>query len=204
MAGHSNVAGYELIGKPDGTRLAVYNALIAAGLPFNFTGSLNPPASTVPDNDCSAVAGHRIWQQRAQVEADLAAYPVDVVCWLCGANDFGIEGIVAADLVADIEDMILDAAVLYPSLRWVLCTETFQTTANADPVRLSFNTQLRTMVATRAAQGYRVIISETAAIVDDVSDLFDNVHFTDAKYIEVGNAQAASILVVNATFPGDA
>lgn len=177
---------------PNGPRLAVYDALTLAGAPFDFVGSQSPPGGTVPDNECSAVAGDTTNQIRTRVAVDAVTYTPHVLTILCGANNFG--GAASLASVLDDVELMLDqifaavptaTVILGPGGPWSTTVPYAGSLRNGQRCQDGWNDVLRRIATRQQVLGRDVIVAPTATSYT-TAQLIDNVHPNGPGNIDLG------------------
>ena len=167
---------------PNGPRLAVYDGLTLHAAPFDLVGSQSPPGGTVPDNDCSAVAGNTTNQIRTRVSADVVTYSPHVLTIMCGANNFGGAASLSSVLY-DLELMLDEiyaaqpgaTVILGPGGPWSTSVPYGGSLKNGQRCQDGWNDVVLRIATRQAELGRSVLVAPTASSYSE-SQVADNVH----------------------------
>ncbi len=178
---------------PDGPRQQVWDRLTDAEIDFTFVGTKNPPDSTVPENNCGAVAGWYSDLVNGLMETDLPAETPDIVCTLSGTNDVAV-GAPLTNLNywgGLIDKNIASVFRLRPTACVIVGTCPLYTNPALNARRLALNEYIAVYAAAHIRLGRRVIVADTANAYA-TSD--DGVHPDAAGYEALGDVWADAIL----------
>jgi len=194
MAGDSLVAGVPT--QVNGPRQQIYDRLTAEGT-VDFVGSQSPPGGTVPDNDCSAVAGDSTDQIFDRLDADVVTYTPDVLSVGFGANDFG--GAAELDVaLRRARTSLLAFRAAYPTMAivihehgpWSTTVPFAGSTRNGNRCRLAWNDCMRRLATEIGGPTYVAAVENAYTS----TDLIDNIHPDSTGNVLMGDVISDAIL----------
>ena len=191
----TNDIGYPNGDIPGGYRRELGNRLNAAGLPFDFVGSLSDNAAPGMDPDHAGFNGARTDEVLANLSAQLALAP-DLVLLQLGTNDI-LQNVPTATAAANLDALIGQILSAAPGRKlYVATTLPFaqgwgaRTAAQLNAEATDYNNRLRNVVRQHANLGDKVFLVEmSAALVltdpDPARNFFlpgDGIHPGQAGY----------------------
>lgn len=159
---------------------------------FSFVGSSHPPSSTVPQNNCAAVAGIRSDEGWALLNTDLPLHAPDIITMMFGANDISFPTVTNLGFWAGMIDKNIGTCFrLRPNCGVIIgpCTPMLVNDAR----RIALNEYLLHYAAAHLRCGRKIAVADTATAYT-TSDLQDGVHPNAAGCILLGDAWADKII----------
>ena len=177
---------------PGGYRTALAADLDAAGVMYDFVGSLQSGPDELADQDEEGHGGWRIDQIAAIAVDAVTTYDPDVVLLMIGTNDIvqGYDLDHPSDRLADLIDEITDAnpdVILYVSTIPPLAD------VSDDAEVEAYNGTIPATVAAARAADRDVRFVDAGALID-ADQLSDGVHPVADAYASIGHAWSAALL----------
>ncbi|QBY10389.1 SGNH hydrolase [Deinococcus metallilatus] len=180
--GDSITDGYNI---PGGYRTGLFQKLSAAGLPFDFVGSLLNGPAALPDRDHEGHSGWRIDELAAQVNTWLDQQQPATTLLMIGTNDI-IQNRDPANAPKRLGALLDQMSARRPGM--LILVATLPPLAEAGQNRWvgQYNAALPEVVRSRAAQGQKVTLVDVNAALS-VADLADGVHPNSTGYSKLAN-----------------
>ncbi|GMA16178.1 RICIN domain-containing protein [Deinococcus metallilatus] len=180
--GDSITDGYNI---PGGYRTGLFQKLSAAGLPFDFVGSLLNGPAALPDRDHEGHSGWRIDEIAAQVNTWLDQQQPATTLLMIGTNDI-IQNRDPANAPKRLGALLDQMSARRPNM--LILVATLPPLAEAGQNRWvgQYNAALPEVVRSRAAQGQKVTLVDVNAALN-VADLADGVHPNSTGYSKLAN-----------------
>jgi lysophospholipase L1-like esterase len=168
----------------DGYRAPLYTLLTGAGISFDFVGSLNDTAGTLPDHDHEGHNGYTTVALNAEIATWMAANPPNVILLMAGTNDVNDQTPSAMSYAApgNLAALLAHIAAIDPTVLTLVSPVPPRTDyAPAIANTPNYNAALPAIIGLRRAAGQKVVLT-TASSQLTTSDLEDGVHPSTPGY----------------------